>query len=154
MPIPEAGRPAPDFELPDHEGKSTRLSQFRGQSVVLYFYPRDDTPGCTKEACAFRDDESAYQKAGAVVLGVSPDPPDSHARFRSKFGLPFPLLADVDKKVSRLYGVWGKKKMMGREYFGVKRSTFVIGPDGVIRRVFEGVRPDGHSQEVLEALAG
>lgn len=153
MPIPKAGKPAPDFELPDHDGKPVRLSQLRGRSVVLYFYPRDDTPGCTVEACAFRDDESAYQKAGAVVLGISPDPPDSHSRFRSKFGLPFPLLADEGKKVSRLYGVWGKKKMMGREYMGVRRTTFVIGPDGVIRRVFEGVRPDGHSREVLEALA-
>jgi peroxiredoxin Q/BCP len=152
MPVPRPGSPAPDFELLDHVGKPVRLSQFRGKLVVLYFYPRDDTPGCTREACSFRDDIARYQKEGAVILGVSPDSPESHSRFRDKFHIPFPLLADEDHKVSRAYGVWGKKKFMGKEYMGLKRTTFVVGPQGDIRRVFEGVRTDGHSQEVLSAL--
>jgi peroxiredoxin Q/BCP len=152
MPIPRTGHPAPDFELLDHEGKPVRLSQFRGKTVVLYFYPKDDTPGCTREACSFRDDMARYRKEGAVILGVSPDPPQSHSRFRDKFHLPFPLLADEGHTVSRAYGVWGKKKFMGREYTGLKRTTFLVGPQGEIQHVFEGVRTDGHSQEVLNAL--
>ena len=153
MPIPSAGRPAPDFELLDHDGRPVRLQQFRGQRVVLYFYPKDDTAGCTREACAFRDDHARYRKQGAVILGVSPDGPASHTRFREKFHLPFPLLADEGHKVGKAYGVWGKKKFMGREYMGVRRTTFIIGPDGKIEDVFEGVRPEGHSQQVLGTLA-
>jgi peroxiredoxin Q/BCP len=151
MPIP-AGIPAPDFELLDDTGVSRRLSDFRGKSVVLYFYPEDDTPGCTKEACAFRDDYSAYEKAGVVILGVSPDSPESHAKFKAKYKLPFPLLADPGHKICDLYGVWGAKQFMGKEYEGVLRTTFLIGGDGKVLRVFEKVRPSEHSAELLEAL--
>lgn len=147
-----AGIPAPDFSLPDEKGQLHRLSDFRGQTVVLYFYPKDDTPGCTTEACNFRDDYSAYQEAGIVILGVSPDAIRSHAKFKQKYDLPFPLLADVDHKVCEQYGVWGLKKFMGREYEGVLRTTFLIGPDGIIKKVFENVKPAQHSQEVLAAL--
>lgn len=147
-----AGIPAPDFSLPDEKGQMHRLSDFRGQTVVLYFYPKDDTPGCTTEACNFRDDYSAYQEAGIVILGVSPDAIRSHAKFKQKYDLPFPLLADVDHKVCEQYGVWGLKKFMGREYEGVLRTTFLIGPDGIIKKVFENVKPAQHSQEVLAAL--
>ncbi|MBP7227565.1 MAG: thioredoxin-dependent thiol peroxidase [Longilinea sp.] len=144
--------PAPDFALSDAEGKIHRLSDYRGKRVVLYFYPKDDTPGCTTEACGFRDRYDAYREAGAVILGVSPDAPRSHAKFASKYDLPFPLLADEDHAVCAAYGVWGRKKFMGREYDGVLRTTFVIGEDGQVLRVFENVKPDGHSQEVLAAL--
>lgn len=147
-----AGIPAPDFSLPDEKGQLHRLSDFRGQTVVLYFYPKDDTPGCTTEACNFRDDYSAYQEAGIVILGVSPDAIRSHAKFKQKYDLPFPLLADVDHKVCEQYGVWGLKKFMGREYEGVLRTTFLIGPDGIIKKVFENVKPAQHSQEVLAEL--
>jgi peroxiredoxin Q/BCP len=153
MKSPKAGSVAPDFELLSDTGDTVRLSGLRGKPVVLYFYPKDDTPGCTKEACGFRDDYSRYARAGAVVLGVSPDSTGSHTRFKEKFDLPFPLLADEDKAVCKLYGVWGKKKFMGREYMGVLRTTFLIGPDGKIIQVFENVKPDGHSREILEALA-
>ena len=153
MPI-SAGVPAPDFTLQDDTGAVRTLSDYRGQSLVLYFYPKDDTPGCTTEACNFRDDYSAYQQAGVTILGVSPDSPKSHAKFKAKFGLPFPLLADVDHKVCELYGVWGLKKFMGREYDGVFRTTFIIDPQGKIARVFENVKPAEHSAEVLEALEG
>ena len=153
MPI-SAGVPAPDFTLQDDTGAVRTLSDYRGQSLVLYFYPKDDTPGCTTEACNFRDDYSAYQQAGVTILGVSPDTPKSHAKFKAKFGLPFPLLADVDHKVCELYGVWGLKKFMGREYDGVFRTTFIIDPQGKIARVFENVKPAEHSVEVLEALQG
>ena len=151
MPIP-AGIPAPEFQLLDDTGTARRLSDYRGQSVILYFYPEDDTPGCTKEACAFRDDYSAYIKAGVVILGVSPDSPESHAKFKAKFQLPFPLLADPGHHICDLYGVWGAKQFMGKEYEGVLRTTFLIGPDGKIVRVFEKVRPSDHSAELLEAL--
>ena len=119
---------------------------------MLYFYPKDDTPGCTTEACKFRDDYSAYQEAGVVILGVSPDSPKSHAKFKAKYQLPFTLLADEDHKVCEMYGVWGRKKFMGREYDGVLRTTFLIGEDGVIKKVFEDVKPADHSAEVLAAL--
>ncbi len=152
MPI-SANQTAPDFALQDDQGNLVRLSDFRGQNVVLYFYPKDDTPGCTKEACNFRDDYSAYQKAGVTILGVSPDTVKSHARFKKKFGLPFPLLADEGHAVCDAYGVWGPKKLMGREYEGVLRTTFVIGPDGVIQKVFENVKPAEHSAEVLSAVS-
>ena len=151
MPLP-AGIPAPDFELFDDTNVPRKLSDFRGRNVVLYFYPADDTPGCTKEACNFRDDYSAYEKANIVILGVSPDTVKSHVKFKQKFQLPFPLLADEGHQVCDLYGVWGPKKMMGREYEGVLRTTFLINENGKILRVFEHVRPAEHSAEVLSAL--
>ncbi|MBI1794905.1 MAG: thioredoxin-dependent thiol peroxidase [Chloroflexi bacterium] len=151
MPIP-AGIPAPDFELLDDQRLTHRLSDFRGRPVILYFYPADDTPGCTKEACNFRDDYSAYEKAGVVILGVSPDSVESHIKFKKKFQLPFPLLADEGHKVCDLYGSWGPKKFMGREYEGVLRTTFLIDAQGKIARVFENVRPAQHSVELLEAI--
>ncbi len=151
MPI-SANIDAPDFELLDETGTSRRLSDYRGKPVVLYFYPKDDTPGCTKEACSFRDDYSVYADAGVVILGVSPDSPKSHAKFKDKYNLPFTLLADEDHKICELYGAWGRKKFMGREYDGVLRTTFLIGADGKILRVFPDVKPDGHSKEVLAAL--
>ncbi len=151
MPV-SADTIAPDFALSDADGVVHRLSDFRGKRVVLYFYPKDDTPGCTTEACSFRDDYSAYAEAGAVILGISPDGVRAHAKFRSKYELPFLLLSDADHSVCLAYGVWGRKKFMGREYDGVLRTTFLIGEDGQVLRVFENVKPDGHSQEVLAAL--
>ncbi|MFT3895637.1 MAG: thioredoxin-dependent thiol peroxidase [Anaerolineales bacterium] len=151
MPI-SAGIPAPDFELLDDTNTLRKLSDLRGKNVVLYFYPKDDTPGCTKEACNFRDDYSAYEKAGVVVLGVSPDDVASHVKFKKKFQLPFPLLADEGHKVCDLYQVWGPKKFMGKAYEGVLRTTFLIDGNGTIVRVFEDVRPAEHSTEVLSAL--
>ena len=151
MPI-NSGIPAPDFELPDETGALRRLSDFRGKPVVLYFYPKDNTSGCTTEACNFRDDYSAYEKASVVILGVSPDSIKSHVKFKKKFALPFPLLADEDHKVCELYDVWALKKFMGREYMGVLRTTFLIDADGQIVRVFEKVKPAEHSAEVLDAL--
>jgi peroxiredoxin Q/BCP len=152
MPL-AAGIPAPDFELLDDTNTPRKLSDFRGKNVVLYFYPNDDTPGCTKEACNFRDDYSAYQKADVVILGVSPNDVKSHVKFKNKFGLPFPLLADTGHKVCDLYGVWGPKKFMGKEYEGVLRTTFLIDARGNIVKVFEKVRPAEHSEGVLAALA-
>ncbi len=151
MPI-AANTTAPDFDLKDDAGVSRRLSDFRGKPVILYFYPADDTPGCTKEACNFRDDYSQYQKAAVTILGVSPDTVKSHAKFKQKYQLPFPLLADEGHKVCDAYGVWGPKKMMGREYEGVLRTTFLIDAKGKVARVFENVRPPEHSAEVLGAL--
>jgi peroxiredoxin Q/BCP len=151
MPLPE-GIPAPDFELPDETSTPRRLSSFRGRNVVLYFYPADDTPGCTKEACNFRDDYTAYEQAAVVILGVSPDDVKSHGKFKKKYQLPFPLLADEGHRVCDLYQVWGPKKFMGREYEGVLRTTFLIDAHGIIVRVFEQVRPAEHSIEVLSAL--
>lgn len=151
MPL-SPGTPAPDFVLPDETGTLRRLSDYRGRPVVLYFYPKDDTPGCTTEACEFRDDYSAYTDADVVILGVSPDSVASHSKFRQKYNLPFPLLSDEGHQVCELYGVWGKKKFMGREYEGVLRTTFLIDAQGRIARVFENVKPAGHSREVLEAL--
>ena len=145
---------APDFSLLDENGILRRLSDYRGRPVVLYFYPRDDTPGCTTEACNFRDDYSMYEQAGVTILGVSPDTPKKHTKFKEKYHLPFTLLADNDHKVCDLYGAWGPKKLMGREYDGVLRTTFLIGSDGKLLKVFENVRPDGHSAEVLQALKG
>jgi peroxiredoxin Q/BCP len=151
MPI-TAGKPAPDFELQDENGIIRRLSDYRGANVVLYFYPKDDTPGCTTEACNFRDSYQEYQTAGAVILGVSPDSVKSHVNFREKYHLPFPLLADPDHKVCELYGVWGTKKSQGREYQGVFRTSFLINPTGMVQTVFENVKPAEHSAEVLAAL--
>ena len=151
MPI-SAGIPAPDFAALDENGSPRRLKDFHGKAVILYFYPADDTPGCTKEACNFRDDYSAYQQAGVTILGVSPDTVNSHIKFKAKYNLPFPLLADADHKICDAYGVWGPKKMMGREYEGVLRTTFLIDKQGNIAHVFENVRPAEHSAEVLKAL--
>ena len=151
MPI-EANQPAPEFALPDEDGKIHNLSDYRGKPVVLYFYPKDDTPGCTTEACNFRDDFHIYEQNGIVILGVSPDNAKSHTKFKNKFNLPFTLLADEGHTIANAYGVWGPKKFMGREYEGVLRTTFLIGPDGNIVKVFENVKPDHHSKEVLAAL--
>ncbi len=151
MPI-QSGIPAPDFELFDDTNTLLKLSDFLGKPVVLYFYPKDDTPGCTTEACNFRDDYSAYEQAGITILGVSPDTVNSHIKFKKKFDLPFPLLADEDHKVCEEYGVWALKKFMGREYMGVLRTTFLIDAEGQIMRVFENVKPAGHSAELLSAI--
>ena len=151
MPI-SAGIPAPEFEMLDDTNIKRKLSDFRGKNVVLYFYPADDTPGCTKEACNFRDDYSAYENANIVVLGVSPDSVESHVKFKKKFQLQFPLLVDEGHKVCDAYGVWGPKKYLGREYEGVLRTTFLIDGNGNIIKVFENVRPAEHSTEVLSAL--
>jgi thioredoxin-dependent peroxiredoxin len=151
MPI-TTGIMAPNFSLPDETGTVRSLLEFRGHPVVLYFYPKDDTPGCTTEACNFRDDYSNYEKAGVEILGVSPDTSKSHAKFKAKFGLPYSLLADEEHKVCELYKVWGLKKMMGREYMGVFRTTYLIDQDGTIIHVFENVKPADHSTEILEKL--
>lgn len=151
MPI-SAGVEAPDFTLPDETGTLRTLSEYRGRPVVLYFYPKDDTPGCTTEACNFRDDYSQYEKAGVVILGVSPDSPKKHASFKKKYHLPFTLLADEEHKICELYGVWGPKKFMGKAYDGVYRTTFLIDAAGKIVKVFEAVKPAEHSSEVLAAL--
>jgi peroxiredoxin Q/BCP len=143
---------APDFELKDQDGKTVSLSDFAGKPLVLYFYPRDDTPGCTKEACDFRDDYALYEELGAAIVGVSPDDEQSHTKFAMKHELPFTLLADVDHQVSEAYGTWAKKKNFGKEYFGIKRTTFLIDGAGKVAKVFEGVKPDAHSAEVIEAL--
>ena len=151
MPI-SAGGQAPDFTLSDDEGRMHTLSDYRGKPVILYFYPKDNTSGCTKEACGFRDDYSAYQDVGVTILGVSPDSSKSHANFRAKYELPFTLLADPDREVIKMYGAWGLKKLYGREYEGVMRTTFLIGEDGNILKVFEKVKPANHSAEILAVL--
>jgi len=142
---------APDFELKNEEGKICKLSDFRGKPVILYFYPKDDTPGCTTEACSFRDDYSTFTTNNVIILGVSPDTSKSHKKFKEKYNLPFPLLADTEHKVCELYGVWGRKQMMGKEYDGVLRTTFVIDSEGTIKKVFEKVKPSEHTKEVLQA---
>lgn len=151
MPLSE-NSVAPNFSLLDETRKEHKLSDYLGQSLVLYFYPKDDTPGCTTEACEFRDDYKEYEKVGLKIFGISPDSVKSHAKFKAKYELPFTILADEDHQVCEAYEVWGLKKMMGREYNGVFRTTFLIGPDGRIKKVFENVKPKGHSQEVLAAL--
>lgn len=148
----EAGTPAPDFELRGDDGRTVRLSELRGRQVVIYFYPKDDTPGCTIQACGIRDAYGELQRAGAVVLGVSPDDELSHVEFREKYGLPFTLLSDPDHAVSERYGVWGEKQYMGSTYWGVNRSTFVVDEHGTVKRVMHAVEPDTHAGEVLEAL--
>jgi peroxiredoxin Q/BCP len=152
--VVEEGKPAPDFALRSDSGETIRLSELRGKQVVLYFYPKDDTPGCTTQACGIRDVYGELESAGAVVLGVSPDDEGSHVKFKEKYGLPFTLLADEDHAVSEQYGVWSEKKYMGRSYMGVDRSTFVIGADGNVKRVMHKVKPDTHADEVLETLRG
>lgn len=143
---------APEFTLLDETGINRSLQDYKGKWVVLYFYPKDDTPGCTTEACNFRDDYSAYEKAGVTILGVSKDSPKSHAKFKAKYQLPFTLLADEEHKVAELYGVWGRKKYMGKEYDGMFRTTYLIDPEGKIIKVFENVKPADHSAEVLAAI--
>ncbi len=154
MPMPQAGDKAPAFQLPDQDGNTVSLAQFAGRSVVLYFYPKDNTPGCTVEACDFRDEHSALQAAGAVVLGASGDSTASHQKFATKFNLPFPLLADVDHALAEAYGVWGEKSLYGRKFMGITRATFLIGPDGVVKQVWPKVKVNGHVTEVLAALKG
>ena len=149
----EPGRPAPDFELPDQDGAPVRLSDLRGEKVVLYFYPKADTPGCTAQACGIRDHQADYDAAGATVLGVSPDPVKAVKRFHDKQGLTFRLLADEDHAVAELYGVWGEKSMYGKTFWGVTRTTYVIDADGVIAHVIPKVSPKTHDDVVLAALA-
>jgi peroxiredoxin Q/BCP len=148
----KAGDVAPAFTVETSGGGKISLADYLGQNVILYFYPKDDTPGCTKEACAFRDHFADFRKKGAVVFGVSPDAVKSHDKFVAKFKLPFTLLADVDKKIVEAYGVWGEKSFMGRKYQGVCRVTFLIGPDGKIKQIWPTVKPEEHAAEVLAAL--
>lgn len=151
MPI-GSGIQAPEFNTIDQNNKEHSLRDYRGRPVVLFFYPEDDTPGCTKEACNFRDDYSMYEQTGAVLLGVSPDGAESHAKFAKKYDLPYSLLADESMAIAEAYNVWGEKTFLGKKYMGILRTTFLIDKNGMIARVFEGVKPDAHSQEVLEAL--
>lgn len=148
----KVGDLAPDFVLNDENGRKHSLSAYRGQPVVLYFYPKDDTPGCTTEACNFRDDYSAYEDSDVTILGVSVDDEKSHLNFKEKYSLPFTLLADINKEVVNQYGVWGKKSMYGKEYDGIHRTTFLIDADGKIAQIFEKVKPSTHSDEVLNAI--
>jgi len=148
----EEGKPAPDFELSSDAGETVRLSELRGKPVVLYFYPKDDTPGCTAQACGIRDAYGEFEQEGAVVLGVSPDDERSHGKFRDKYDLPFTLLADTDHHVAEEYGVWGEKNYRGRTYLGVKRWTFVIDEDGNVKKIFPDVKPAEHADNVLAAL--
>jgi thioredoxin-dependent peroxiredoxin len=147
------GTTAPAFKTTDADGETVSLKDLRGQKVVLYFYPKDDTPGCTKEACSFRDSFAKFKKRGIAVLGVSPDSEASHKKFETKYKLPFTLLADRDHSIAEAYGVWGEKKFMGRTYMGILRTTFLIDEKGKIKKVFEKVKPEDHASEVLEAFA-
>lgn len=147
------GDNAPDFTLPDQHGEPVTLSTFRGQTVVLFFYPRADTPGCTAEACGFREAAEQFRQRGIELLGISTDPPKTQAKFAEKYGLPMRLLADTEHKVAELYGTWVEKKRYGRAYMGVDRQTFVIGPDGRLLKIFRKVKPEGHAEEVLKALS-
>jgi thioredoxin-dependent peroxiredoxin len=149
----EEGKPAPDFELRTDSGEAVRLSDLRGKQVVLYFYPKDDTPGCTTQACGIRDAYGEFEQSGAVVLGISPDDVESHEKFKQKYALPFTLLADDDHSVAEEYGVWGERSYLGRTYWGVERSTFVIGENGNVKKVMRKVKPDTHADAVLAVLA-
>jgi peroxiredoxin Q/BCP len=144
--------PAPDFALPSDSGQTVKLANFRGKKVVLYFYPKDNTPGCTAEACSFRDEYAVLQNKEAVVLGISPDSVASHSKFKNKYSLPFPLLADTEHKVAEAYGVWVEKSRYGRKYWGNARTTFIIDEQGHIAKIFSKVKPEGHGKEVLAAL--
>jgi thioredoxin-dependent peroxiredoxin len=147
------GELAPDFTLTSDSGEAVTLSSFRGRPVVLYFYPKDDTPGCTTQACGIRDSYEDFEQNGAVVLGVSPDEESSHVKFKQKYGLPFTLLADPEHEVADQYGVWGERKYMGKTYWGVERSTFLIDETGRVSKVMRRVKPDTHAGQVLAALA-
>jgi peroxiredoxin Q/BCP len=149
----EEGKPAPDFELTSDAGERVKLSSLRGKPVVLYFYPKDDTPGCTTEACEFRDAYDRYREQGIEILGVSPDDVASHEKFKSKYELPFTLLADPDHSTAEAYGVWGERSFAGKKYMGVNRSTFIIDEDGNVSRAMLGIKPAGHAAAVLEHLA-
>jgi thioredoxin-dependent peroxiredoxin len=149
----EEGKPAPNFELQSDSGETVSLTDLRGKPVVLYFYPKDDTPGCTAQACGIRDVYAEFERAGAVVLGVSPDDERSHVKFKEKYELPFTLLADTDHSVAEDYGVWGEKSFAGKKYMGVARSTFVIDAEGNVKKVLANVKPATHADEVLSALA-
>ena len=151
-PLVEEGSPAPNFTLTSDSGEQVSLESFRGQPVVLYFYPKDDTPGCTVQAVGFRDAYAEFTERGAVVLGISPDDEAAHVRFREKYELPFTLLADPDHAVAEQYGVWGEKNYAGKKYMGISRTTFVIDADGNVVKTMRNVKPDGHPQKVLEAL--
>jgi peroxiredoxin Q/BCP len=151
--VVEEGKPAPDFELKSDSGETIKLSDLQGKPVVLYFYPKDDTPGCTKQACEIRDRWGEFERAGAVVLGVSPDDERSHVRFKEKYGLPFTLLADTGHATAEDYGVWKEKSYAGKTYMGVERSTFVIDADGNVANVLRNVKPDTHADDVLAALS-
>ncbi len=148
----EEGQTAPDFELESDSGERVKLSSLRGKPVVLYFYPKDDTSGCTTQACGIRDAYGEFERAGAVVLGVSPDGVDSHVKFKDKYSLPFTLLADTDHAVAEAYGAWGEKSRYGRTYMGIVRSTFVVGPDGTVLRAMPNVKPATHADDVLAVL--
>ena len=150
----ETGNKAPDFTLPDQTGKLHKLSDYRGRPVVLYFYPKDDNPGCTKEACSFRDSFAEYKKAGVTVLGVSVDDEKSHGKFIEKYNLPFTLLSDKDKKVVKKYGVWVEKSMYGRKYWGTARTTFLLDSESKVIHFFEKVKPENHALDVLKILSG
>jgi peroxiredoxin Q/BCP len=147
------GEQAPDFTLATDADERVSLSDFRGKPVVLYFYPKDDTPGCTAQACGIRDSYADFERAGAVVLGVSPDDVKKHVKFKEKYGLPFTLLADPEHEVAERYGVWGEKRYMGRTYLGVSRTTFLVAPDGTVAKVMPNVKPDTHADDVLAALS-
>jgi peroxiredoxin Q/BCP len=151
--VVQEGKPAPDFSLTSDEGTTVRLSELRGKPVVVYFYPKDDTPGCTAQACGIRDSYDAFGERGAIVLGISPDDESSHVKFKQKYGLPFTLLADPDHEVADAYGVWGERSMYGKKYMGIERSTFVIDAEGNVSKVMRRVKPDTHAQQVLDALA-
>jgi peroxiredoxin Q/BCP len=153
MAMIQEGRKAPAFKLASSEGGEVSLGDLRGKTVVLYFYPKDDTPGCTREACAFRDSRAALKKQGAIVLGVSGDSLASHGKFKTKYKLNFPLLSDPDKAVAKKYGAWGEKVLYGKKTIGMIRSTFVIDGEGVVRKVFPRVKVDGHADKVLEAVS-
>ena len=148
----ETGNPAPDFTLTSDSGERISLADLRGKPIVLYFYPKDHTPGCTKQACGIRDTWGEFERTGAVVIGVSPDSPKSHAKFREKYGLPFTLLADEDHAVAEQFGVWVEKRFAGKRYMGVERSTFVIDEDGNVAKIMRRVKPDQHADDVLEML--
>ncbi len=152
MPNLQEGSPAPEIALATDSGEPFTLSSLKGKNVVLYFYPKADTPGCTREACDFKATSERFTAANTVIVGVSPDPSKAQANFKSKFDLPFTLLADTDHRAAEDYGVWKEKSMYGKKYMGVDRTTFVIGPDGVIKKIFPKVRVDGHAQEVLAAI--
>jgi peroxiredoxin Q/BCP len=146
------GEKAPDFKLASGDGQMLSLKDLKGKKIVLYFYPKDDTPGCTKEACSFEENSAALKKKDAVVIGVSADSPDSHAKFAEKYGLSFPLLSDEKREIIKLYDVWKEKSLYGKKYFGIERTTFVIDESGVIRQIFNKVKVDGHTDEVLAVL--